>query len=410
MVLDETEELVRAVRGVLICRTHHGFVCANAGVDASNAPGVDALVLLPVDPDGSARALRARLAALRGVAPAIVIADSFGRAWRRGQSDVAIGCAGLLPLDDWTGRVDNEGRELRATQIAVADQAAAAADLARTKDSREPAVLVRGLDRYVSADDGSRRGRGLSSGEDPSPRTLVLLVALAGKNANQITWQRQEAEARRHENAASAVSASQHGTEPSTRSADAARRLDDGDLAERAAQQRLRDRRLGDTCRWPCRPRSARRRAGGLAPAPRRLTVTCAEDDDVASCLDLDDPRLTQPLLETGDARLEMRLVLLGDVVLGVLLEIAELSAYLMRSAICAPALALERLELGAQRRETLGRIALGGHTATTGAVGSRGGCRRASCAPPPGGRRVGRGDQLGRVQAARRGRSRPGG
>ena len=149
------------MRGVLIVRTHHGFVCANAGVDASNAPGDDALVLLPVDPDGSARALRARLAALRGVAPAVVIADSFGRAWRRGQATWRSAAPGCVALDDWTGRVDNEGRELRATQIAVADQAAAAADLARTKDSREPAVLVRGLERYVTADDGPGAVAGL---------------------------------------------------------------------------------------------------------------------------------------------------------------------------------------------------------------------------------------------------------
>jgi coenzyme F420-0:L-glutamate ligase / coenzyme F420-1:gamma-L-glutamate ligase len=161
VVLGEADTVVRAARGVLIVRTHHGFVCANAGVDASNAPGSDALVLLPADPDASARALRARVAALRGVRPAVVIADSFGRAWRRGQSDVAIGAAGLVALDDWTGRLDNEGRELRATQIAVADQAAAAADLARTKDSGEPAVLVRGLDRYVSADDGPGAVAGL---------------------------------------------------------------------------------------------------------------------------------------------------------------------------------------------------------------------------------------------------------
>ena len=90
-----------------------------------------------------------------------MIADSFGRAWRRGQCDVAIGCAGLLALDDWDGRADNHGRELRATQIAVADEAAAAADLARAKDSREPAVLVRGLERFVSADDGAGAVAGL---------------------------------------------------------------------------------------------------------------------------------------------------------------------------------------------------------------------------------------------------------
>ena len=161
VVLGETAAVVRAVRGVLIVRTHHGFVCANAGVDASNARGDDALVLLPVDPDASARALRAAIRELRGVAPAVVIADSFGRAWRRGQCDVAIGCAGLLALDDWDGRADNHGRELRATQIAVADEAAAAADLARAKDSREPAVLVRGLERFVSADDGAGAVAGL---------------------------------------------------------------------------------------------------------------------------------------------------------------------------------------------------------------------------------------------------------
>jgi coenzyme F420-0:L-glutamate ligase/coenzyme F420-1:gamma-L-glutamate ligase len=161
VVLGESADVVRAVRGVLIVRTHHGFVCANAGVDASNAPGDDTLVLLPVDPDGSARALRARLAELRGVAPAVVIADSFGRAWRRGQCDVALGAAGLVPLDDWVGRVDTFGRELRATQIAIADEAAAAADLARSKDSREPAVLVRGLERFVTADDGPGAVAGL---------------------------------------------------------------------------------------------------------------------------------------------------------------------------------------------------------------------------------------------------------
>jgi coenzyme F420-0:L-glutamate ligase/coenzyme F420-1:gamma-L-glutamate ligase len=161
VVLGETAAVVRAVRGVLIVRTHHGFVCANAGVDASNASGGDTLVLLPVDPDGSARALRAAIRERRGVAPAVVIADSFGRAWRRGQCDVAIGCAGLLTLDDWDGRADNPGRELRAPQIAVADEAAAAADLARAKNSREPAVLVRGLERFVSADDGPGAVAGL---------------------------------------------------------------------------------------------------------------------------------------------------------------------------------------------------------------------------------------------------------
>jgi coenzyme F420-0:L-glutamate ligase / coenzyme F420-1:gamma-L-glutamate ligase len=153
VVLDESAAVVRAERGVLICRTHHGFVCANAGVDASNAPA-GALVTLPRDPDASARALRAALPSR----PAVVVADSFGRAWRHGQCDVAIGIAGLAALDDWRGRADSAGRELRATWIAVADEAAAAADLARDKASREPAVRVEGLERFVTDDDGPGAG------------------------------------------------------------------------------------------------------------------------------------------------------------------------------------------------------------------------------------------------------------
>jgi coenzyme F420-0:L-glutamate ligase/coenzyme F420-1:gamma-L-glutamate ligase len=150
VVLSETAELVRADAGRLICRTRHGFVCANAGVDASNASEPDSLVLLPVDPDGSARALRARLPGR----PAVVITDSFGRAWRQGQCEVAIGCAGLRALEDWRGRPDSDGRELAATAIAIADEAAAASDLVRGKDSREPAVRLRGLERHVTHDDG----------------------------------------------------------------------------------------------------------------------------------------------------------------------------------------------------------------------------------------------------------------
>jgi coenzyme F420-0:L-glutamate ligase / coenzyme F420-1:gamma-L-glutamate ligase len=153
VVLDETEEMLRAERGVLICVTRHGFVCANAGVDASNVPGEENLVLLPLDPDASARRIRERLAELTGSRPAILITDSFGRAWRNGQSDVAIGCAGLAPLDDWRGRLDANGRELRATVIAVADELAAAADLARAKDLSQPIVLVSGAG-HVTPEDG----------------------------------------------------------------------------------------------------------------------------------------------------------------------------------------------------------------------------------------------------------------
>lgn len=152
-VLDESSEVLRAERGVLVCVTHHGLVCANAGVDRSNVAG-DQVVLLPLDPDASARALRARLAELLGVRPAVVVSDTFGRAWRLGQVDVAIGAAGVTALDDWRGRTDTQGRELGATRIAVADALSAAADLVRAKDSAEPVVLARGLERHVTAGDG----------------------------------------------------------------------------------------------------------------------------------------------------------------------------------------------------------------------------------------------------------------
>jgi coenzyme F420-0:L-glutamate ligase/coenzyme F420-1:gamma-L-glutamate ligase len=153
-VLDESAELLRAHDGVFICATHHGFVCANAGIDQSNASRPGELVLLPVDPDESARGLRAALGAALGARPAVVISDSFGRPWRLGQTDVAVGAAGLTVLDDWSGRPDAYGRDLRVTSLAIADGAAAAADLARAKDERRPAVLVRGLERYVTVDDG----------------------------------------------------------------------------------------------------------------------------------------------------------------------------------------------------------------------------------------------------------------
>lgn len=158
VVLDEAEEVLRAERGVLICVTHHGFVCANAGVDASNVPGADNLVLLPLDPDTSARQIRRRITELTGAHPAIVITDSFGRAWRNGQCDIVIGCAGLNPLEDWRGRLDANARELRATVIAVADELAAVADLARAKDLSQPAVLIHGAGRHVTQEDGPGAG------------------------------------------------------------------------------------------------------------------------------------------------------------------------------------------------------------------------------------------------------------
>jgi len=168
VVLDESAHVLRAQRGVLICRTRHGFVCANAGVDASNAPASETVVLLPRDPDGSARRIRARLRELTGRAPAVLISDSFGRPWRHGQVDVAIGLAGLQPLDDWRGRRDARGLELAATWLAVSDAAAAVAELARAKDSREPVVVLEGLERYVTPADGP----GAAALPPPSPEDL----------------------------------------------------------------------------------------------------------------------------------------------------------------------------------------------------------------------------------------------
>jgi coenzyme F420-0:L-glutamate ligase/coenzyme F420-1:gamma-L-glutamate ligase len=150
VVLDESTEVLRAERGVLVVRTRQGFVCANAGVDRSNLPLEDTACLLPLDPDASARRLR------RGLPgpPAVVISDSFGRAWRLGQLDVAIGCAGLAPLHDRRGELDGEGRELTATIDAVGDAVAAAASLVRDKAGGEAVIVVRGLERYVTPDDG----------------------------------------------------------------------------------------------------------------------------------------------------------------------------------------------------------------------------------------------------------------
>jgi coenzyme F420-0:L-glutamate ligase/coenzyme F420-1:gamma-L-glutamate ligase len=153
LILSESRQVIREDHGVLIVETHSGLICANAGIDSSNVPGDGVVCLLPVDPDASARRLRAEIAAT-GARPAVVIADSFGRPWRIGQTEVAIGCAGLRPLDDWRGRTDREGKKLGATVIAIADEVAAAADLARDKSSGTPVVIVRGAGRHVTPDDG----------------------------------------------------------------------------------------------------------------------------------------------------------------------------------------------------------------------------------------------------------------
>ncbi|HTW11417.1 MAG TPA: coenzyme F420-0:L-glutamate ligase [Solirubrobacteraceae bacterium] len=154
VVLDEARTVVRVSGGVLITETRHGFICANSGVDASNVPGEEVVLMLPLDPDASARALRARFRELTGVAPGVIITDSFGRAWRIGQCDVAVGIAGVGPVEDWRGGVDAHGRELNATVIAVADELAACADLARRKDGQQPVILVRGAGRHITTEDG----------------------------------------------------------------------------------------------------------------------------------------------------------------------------------------------------------------------------------------------------------------
>jgi len=145
VILRESARVVRTRPPLVIAETRHGFVCASAGVDSSNAPEAGTLVLLPVDPDASAGRLRARLRELTGAEIAVIVSDSFGRAWRQGTTDVAIGCAGLEPLLDLQGERDATGYELHATVIAVADELAGAAELVRGKLNRVPAAVVRGF-------------------------------------------------------------------------------------------------------------------------------------------------------------------------------------------------------------------------------------------------------------------------
>jgi coenzyme F420-0:L-glutamate ligase/coenzyme F420-1:gamma-L-glutamate ligase len=144
-ILREAKRIVRERGPLVIAETRHGFVCASAGVDHSNAPRPGTLVLLPLDPDASARALRARLGELTGLELGVVVTDSFGRPFRQGTTDVAIGVAGIPPILDLRGTRDRAGYELRATWIAIADEIAAAADLARGKAEGVPVVVVRGL-------------------------------------------------------------------------------------------------------------------------------------------------------------------------------------------------------------------------------------------------------------------------
>ncbi|MFN2467434.1 MAG: coenzyme F420-0:L-glutamate ligase [Gaiellaceae bacterium] len=146
VILREAARLVRVRPPLVIAETRHGFVCASAGVDASNAPRPGTLVLLPVDPDASAGRLRDRLRELTGREVGVIVSDSFGRAWRQGTTDVAIGAAGITPLLDLRGTLDAAGYELRSTQIAVADELAGAAELVLGKAEGIPAAIVRGVD------------------------------------------------------------------------------------------------------------------------------------------------------------------------------------------------------------------------------------------------------------------------
>jgi coenzyme F420-0:L-glutamate ligase/coenzyme F420-1:gamma-L-glutamate ligase len=152
IILGESRRIVRKGGNALIVETHHGFVCANAGVDLSNV-GLEHAALLPRDPDASARQIRADIERLTGVAPGVIISDSFGRAWRVGTVDVAVGVAGLAPIKDERGTSDSYGYELRAAVAAVADELAAAAELAMGKKDRVPVVLIRGYEG--KGEDGS---------------------------------------------------------------------------------------------------------------------------------------------------------------------------------------------------------------------------------------------------------------
>ena len=145
VILGESRRVIRKQRGVLIVETHHGWACANAGVDQSNVPGQESVTLLPRDPDASAERLRQGLLALDIPASGVIISDTFGRPWRNGLANVAIGVAGIAPLEDYRGRRDRQGRLLTGTIIAVADELAAAAELLMGKDSGIPVVMAAGL-------------------------------------------------------------------------------------------------------------------------------------------------------------------------------------------------------------------------------------------------------------------------
>jgi coenzyme F420-0:L-glutamate ligase/coenzyme F420-1:gamma-L-glutamate ligase len=155
VVLRESTRIVRQIGPVLITETRHGFVCANSGVDQSSSGASDRVVVLPADPDASARQLRKRFVAL-GADVAVVVSDTFGRPWREGQTDVAIGIAGMHPLQSYIGQVDPHGHEFRVQELCIADELAAAAELVKGNTSRVPVAVVRGR-QWDRDDDATMR-------------------------------------------------------------------------------------------------------------------------------------------------------------------------------------------------------------------------------------------------------------
>jgi len=165
VVFQEAARIVRMDHGLIIAETRHGFVCANAGVDASNVAGHTAVSMLPIDPDASARGIREGLEQRVGFAPAIIITDSFGRPWRRGIMNIAIGSAGINPLLDYRGQFDDQGYEMHATVMAIADEIASAAELVMNKLDRRPVALVRGY-AYEPSDVGAAESMVMSADRD----------------------------------------------------------------------------------------------------------------------------------------------------------------------------------------------------------------------------------------------------
>ena len=146
IVLRESARIVRMDHGVMICETKHGFICANAGVDASNVEKIGTVTLLPEDPDASAEQVRQQIKEATGASPAVIITDTFGRPWREGHVNFAIGVAGMIPIVDYTGQFDPAGYEIKVTQMAVADELAAASELMHGKLSRMPVAVIRGYE------------------------------------------------------------------------------------------------------------------------------------------------------------------------------------------------------------------------------------------------------------------------